>query len=355
VSLARRTWLVAALLAVAALPAVGAGAAPVPTLAQVFKRVGPAVVVVRTVERMAPAVGDGTRLAAVAGTGSGVFIGNDGKVLTAAHVVQAAEAVAVDFPGGQRVRARVIASDQPADVALLQLERVPPGVVPARLGDSDGAEVGDGVFVVGAPLGISHTLTVGHLSARRQSRGGYGALFPAELFQTDAAINRGNSGGPMFNLDGEVIGIVSHIVSSSGGSEGLGFVVTSNLARRLLLEEPTPWSGLDGYLLNAEQARLLNVPPPGAGLLVQRVARGSPAERLGVRGGSVTVTLGEESLILGGDVILAVEGVSLAAPSAQDEIRRRLAAARTAGAPRLQVLRDGRILDLPLPGAGVPR
>ncbi|MBX3606401.1 MAG: trypsin-like peptidase domain-containing protein [Piscinibacter sp.] len=323
-----------------------AAPAPVPTLAQAFKQVGPAVVVVRTRERVAPAAGGpGAAPASVAGLGSGVLISADGQVLTAAHVVQAADAVAVEFPGGAAVRARVVASDQAADVALLQLERVPPGIVPARLGDSDRAEVGDEVFIVGAPLGISHTLTVGHLSARRRSTSGFGALFPAELFQTDAAINRGNSGGPMFNRAGEVIGVVSHIVSTSGGSEGLGFVVTSNLARRLLLDEPTPWSGLDGYLVTPELARLLNL--PAAGLLVQRVAAGSPAEQLGLRGGQVPATIAEESLLLGGDLVLAVEGLSFALPDAGERIRHRLVAWRGSGAAlHLQVLREGRLFEL---------
>lgn len=98
---------------------------------------------------------------------------------------------------------------------MLQLERVPADVQPASLGDSDKAEVGDEIFVVGAPFGISHTLTVGHISARRRPNTTFGSVESAELFQTDAALNQGNSGGPMFNLGGEVIGVVSRIVSRS--------------------------------------------------------------------------------------------------------------------------------------------
>jgi serine protease Do len=328
-------------------PAAAAPAAPAPTLSQIFKRVGPAVVVVRTREHLAARPVPGERAASVGGVGSGVLVSSDGKVVTAAHVVQIADDVEVEFPGGVTVNARVIAADQPADVALLQLEQVPKGVVPARIGDSDRAEVGDQVFIVGAPLGITHTLTVGHLSARRQPNATFGGLVSAELFQTDAAINQGNSGGPMFNMQGEVIGVVSHIVSLTGGSDGLGFVVTSNMAKRLLFDEPTVWSGLEGYLLSGDLARALNVPAPGVGMLVQRVAHGSPAERLGVRGGSLAVEVGDEQLTLGGDIILAVEGIALGETDAYERIRRRLMDVRAAGqSMKLMVMRAGRVLEL---------
>jgi serine protease Do len=340
-----RSLLAAALLLLASIPAFAQPPAS-GSLSQVFKRVGGAVVVVRTSERAA------TRkpLAQpvnVAGIGSGVLVSADGKVVTAAHVVQTADAVAVEFPGEILVRARVVASDPAADVALLQLEHVPAGATVARLADSDRTEVGDQVFVVGAPLGISHTLTVGHLSARRKLNATFGGVTTTELFQTDAAINQGNSGGPMFDMNGEVIGIVSHIVSRSGGSDGLGFVVTSNTARRLLIDEPSVWSGLDGYLLTGDLARAFNVPTSGAALLVQRVAAGSPAEQLGLRGGSLAVSIGEEKILLGGDVILAVEGIGLGTPHAYENIRRRLIEARTGdGSIRVTVLRAGEQTEL---------
>jgi serine protease Do len=204
------------------------------------------------------------------------------------------------------------------------------------------------VLVVGAPLGITHTLTVGHLSARHKPNATFSSMLTAEFFQTDAAINRGNSGGPMFNVKGEVIGIVSYMLSLSGGSDGLGFAVTSNTTRRLLLDEPSVWSGLDGYLLAGEAARAFNLPVGfEAGLLVQRVALGSPADQLGVRGGKFTVALQDKELLLGGDVILAVEGIAIGAPDAYERIRHRMIELRGAsGTVHVTLLRGGETLEL---------
>jgi S1-C subfamily serine protease len=265
-----------ALLSVVLIP-VPAGAAEAPSLSEVFKRVDDSVVVVRTREKN-PLPSTMTEAASVAGLGSGVLISDAGEVLTAAHVVQAADEVGVEFVGGEIIRAKVISSEPAADVALLRLDRMPRGRIPvAALGDSDKVEVGEPIFVVGAPLGITHTLTAGHISARRRPKATLGGMSLAEFFQTDAAINQGNSGGPMFNMAGQVIGVVSHIISRSGGSEGLGFAVTSNLARQVLLEEKSVWSGLDGYLLSGDLARVFNLPPPGVGMLVQRIAERSPS------------------------------------------------------------------------------
>ena len=279
----------------------------VPTLSRTFKSVGGAVVLVRTTERKAVARRSTASEISSPGLGSGVLISTDGKVLTAAHVVQTADAVAVEFPDGEVIKASVLASEPAADLALLQLDRVPAGARPAALGDSDKVEIGDEIFVVGAPLGISHTLTVGHVSARRRPNATFGSMETTELLQTDAAIIQGNSGGPMFNLEGQVIGVVSHIVSRSGGSEGLGFVVTSNMARRLLFQERTVWSGVVGYLLTGDMARAFNVPESQAGLLVQRVARGSLAERIGLRGGNLPVVVAGEELLAGGDIVIGVD------------------------------------------------
>jgi S1-C subfamily serine protease len=239
----------------------------------------------------------------------------------------------------------VVASEPSADLALIQTERRPSMAQVAPLGDSDRVEVGEQIFVVGAPFGISHSLTVGHISARRQENSMLGAAVRTELLQTDAAINQGNSGGPMFNERGEVVGIVSYILSHSGGFEGLGFVVTSNMARRLLLEEPTVWGGVQSRVLEGDLARLFNVPQPVA-LLVEKVAANSPAQKLGLKGGVVKLGIANQEMIAGGDIILDAFGVSLDEQDAFVKIRERMRALKPGDTWVIRVLRGGEILEL---------
>jgi serine protease Do len=321
------------------LPAAGAE-----TLGQVFKRVNRSVVVVRT--KGTDAVGQGPGVfTSWRGLGSGVLVSADGKVMTAAHIVQTADEVTVEFLTGDAVRARVIASEPSADVSLLQLERMPEGVPWSPLGDSDKVDVGDEIFIVGAPYGISHTLTVGHVSGRHRPNTIYSELATAEFLQTDAAINEGNSGGPMFNLAGEVVGIVSHIISKSGGFEGLGFVVTSNMARTLLLERRSFWSGMQGFVLRDHLAKIFNV-PQSTGVLVQRVAAGSPAERTGLRPGTLQATIDGQTFVVGGDIILSVGNIQVGEPGSRERIlalRRSLVPGSTL---TVVVLRDGQRVEL---------
>ena len=321
---------------------------PVPALAQsvgtVFQQVNPSVVVVRARGReVSTASSD---LVSFGEIGAGVLISADGKVMTAAHVVQAMDEVTVEFLGGETVPARVIASEPAADLSLLQLSRVPAGVQVARLADSNGVKIGDQVVVIGAPYGLRHSMTVGWISARWPPNTVYPTMPLAEFFQTDAVINSGNSGGPMFGLNGEVVGIVSHNISKSGGSEGLGFVVTINTAKKLLLEERSFWSGLEGRLLTDELADLLNLPPRTLGYLVTRVAKGSPAEASGIRGGTKIAMIGGESLVLGGDIILEVHGIPVGGLAHYEQIREALARLGANGSFNVRVLRAGQILEL---------
>ena len=247
------------------------------SLGPVFRRVNPSVVIIHARWKEIAASGQVGRVAEV---GSGVLVSADGKIITAAHVVQTADEITAEFLSGEQIPARVIASEPEADVSLLQLERMPAKPMVAALGNSDRSQVGDQIFIVGAPYGIAHTLSVGYITARHKPNTVYGEMALAEFFQTDAAINPGNSGGPMFNMAGEVIGVASHNISKSGGSEGLGFVVTINMTRRLLLEQRSFWSGMSSVVVSGRVARALNLPQP-VGLLVQRVAANSPAAQIG--------------------------------------------------------------------------
>ena len=315
-------------------------------LRDVFRSVQPTVVIVRTEHMdLAPFPQEG--LVSSDGLGSGVLISND-RVLTAAHLVQSADKTTVEFSSGEIIPANIIGCSLSADVALLQLERTPANSVVAKLGDSDEIAVGDEIFVVGAPYGISNTLTAGHISARRSLK--TKNQIAIEFLQTDAAVNSGNSGSPVFNMKGEIVGIVSNIMSKSGGSEGLAFAATSNTARHFLLDQKPVWTGIEGLLVDGSLARALNLPQP-AGLLVQRVAEGSMAARCRLRPGTLRATVEGEGIILGGDVILAVNGIDVNSEASFDQIYGEMTKTKSGDNLVITIFRQGRALNLLIPNA----
>ncbi len=238
------------------------------TVHQVFQKVAPSVVAIRARGRDVMAGGE-TRFTE---TGSGVLISGDGKVLTAAHVVHGMDEISVEFPGGERVSARVVASEPAAaDLSLLQLDRVPSGSTVSPMADSNTVRVGDEVLIVGAPYRLPYSLSVGSISARWAPGTADRTMPLVEFFQTDATIDTGNSGGPMFNMKGEVIGVVSDNVSRSDGRERRGFVVTLNTARRLLLANDHT-----GPVSTAVTASPLKVPLLQAGQVLEPAGHALP-------------------------------------------------------------------------------
>jgi S1-C subfamily serine protease len=323
------------------------------SLSKVFKRVSPAVVVIVTKEHGYSRLGPGQTISITkGGLGSGVVVSEEGLVMTAAHVVQVADEVLVHFDDGSKVAAKVVSSAMQADVALLELKKVPDNLVAAELGDSTKIDIGDEVFVVGAPYGIDHTLTVGHMSGRRSSKGVCNQFTPVEFLQTDASINKGNSGGPLFDTEGRVVGIVSHFLSQSGGSEGVGFAASINTARELLLTQKSFWSGLEAYLVSGELAKALNVPQE-AGLLIQRVAEDSPGNNLGLRPGMIPAQIGTERILIGGDIVLEVEGVTISTGAEHVcLIRESIMGIDPDGPIDVKILRNGKIVDLSAASTG---
>jgi len=311
------------------------------TVREVFQKVAPSVVVIRGRGREVTASGESRYTE----TGSGVLVSQDGQVMTASHVVHSLDEITVEFLGGETVTATVIASEPAADLSLLKLDRVPPGSRVAPMADTSTVQVGEQVVIVGAPYGLSHSLSAGYISARWGPNTVYRTMPLAEFFQTDAVINTGNSGGPMFSMKGEIIGIVSHNISKSGGSEGLGFVVTLNTARQLLLDKKSFWSGLEGMMLTDEQADLLNLPDRSAGFIVKTVAKGSPADQVGLRAATQLVMISGQEVPLGGDIILTVQGIPASAANVA-RVRDALNKLASGDPFTVRVLRAGEILEL---------
>ncbi len=321
------------------------GIASAGTFATLFKKVSPSVVVINS---KGTVVSEKGQTATVGGLGTGVLVSKDGYVMTAAHVVHAADSLVVSFQGGEEISATVVASEPAADVALLKLDKMPKNASVAIIGDSDDVKIGDEVFIIGTPYGLSHTLTVGHISARHEPYSLPGEMALAEFFQTDAAVNQGNSGGPMFNMKGEVIGIVSHIISKSGGFEGIGFAATTKTANEFLLEKKTFWAGITGYVLYGDLARIFNVPQETA-ILIQHVANGSPAQKLGLKGGSVQAQIGDSKLIVGGDILLSINGISLDKSGSYLKAKEAISSLSDNSYVTVIVLRNGSSINLTAP------
>jgi serine protease Do len=335
----RAAW-VAATLALAPLitPPLAARAE---TLGEVYRRVNAAVVVIRA--RGQEVTNEG--VVKFKEIGSGVLISPDGKIATAAHVVHVMEEVTVEFLGEEPVAARVIASEPRADISLLQASVLPRDATVAKLVNSDPVRVGDPIFVVGAPYGLSHSLSTGVVSARWEPDTVTREFPLAEFFQTDAVINTGNSGGPMFNAAGELIGIVSHNITKSGGSEGLGFVVSSNTVRKLLLERNRRWYGLDLLLVSGDMAEALKVPQAG-GFLVRQVVKDSVGGQLGLRGGDRLGIVDGKQVVVGGDILLAVQGIAVATEADMAKVLTTLETLQPGQDLRVTVLRDERVVQL---------
>lgn len=280
------------------------GATHAQDIATLYQQVNTSVVTILTESEL---LDEGRRMVMDEGIGSGVLISEEGDILTAAHVVNDAQKVVVKFINGEEIPAKVIRSAPVADVALLKLSWMPKNYNVAILGDSDKVLVGEQIIALGAPYGLEHSLSVGHISGKQKEKTRTSGFVINEYFQTDASINQGNSGGPMFNLNGEVIGISSYIITESGGFQGLGFAATSNLAKKLVVDGNRRWTGITGFILDRELAWILNVPIQG-GLLVESVVQFSPAYFAGIKGGFQTMAIEEGPVVFGGDIILSVNG-----------------------------------------------
>lgn len=284
-----------------------------PILTQLYEQINPAVVSIT----MRNESGNTSH-------GSGFVFDEEGRVITNHHVVRGSQSIEVTFSNGERVHGQVIGSEITADLAIVQVERLPEGAIPVVLGDSDQVLIGQRVVAIGNPFGLDGTMTSGIVSGLGRTlqseiepdSSSNAAIFSApDIIQTDAAINRGNSGGPLINLDGEVIGVNKAIYSESGSNSGVGFAISSNMVKRIvpsLIADGRyeyPYLGItsvdDITLAEIDALKL----PQSMGVYVMHVDSSGPAAAAGLLGGTVPTQI--DSLLGGGDLIIAIDEVPM--------------------------------------------
>jgi S1-C subfamily serine protease len=246
-------------------------------------------------------------------TGSGFVIDDDGYVCTNAHVVAGATEVRVTVSGGRSVSARVVGKDPSTDVALLKIDADGLDLRALELGDSDTVEVGDPTIAIGNPYGLDRTLTTGVVSAKQRRITAPDGFSIKDVIQTDAALNPGNSGGPLIDARGRVIGMNSQLAVGEGA--GIGFAVPINTVEKVVEELRETGRVRHAYL--GVRGRTIDdalggvALPARSGVLVEKVEAGSPAARAGLKGGKVP-SGAEDGIALGGDVIVEVDGTEVA-------------------------------------------
>ncbi len=314
-------------------------------LSTLFKKVDASVVIIKVVEDVSLGQGDPHQQTSMKGLGTGVIISEDGLILTAAHVVNNAAKIWVELKDGQNKEAKIEHLSIAADVASIKLLEKPVNPVVAKLGNSDSVEVGQQIFVIGTPLGLGHSFSSGYISGRHNQGRVTSNMSASEFFQTDAAINQGNSGGPMFNLNGEVIGIASSILTQSGGFEGIGFAATINMAKTLLLEHKQMWYGFEPMILSDELAKIFNLPQE-AGMLVLSVTKNSPAYFMGLKGGYLNITIGNRDLLVGGDILLELDGIPITSMENLEKISDHMLTLKAGDKYKFKILRAGKIMEV---------
>jgi len=276
--------------------------------------------------------------------GSGFVIDKAGHIVTNFHVVQGAAKVLVSFSGKDQLAAAVVGIDPSTDIAVLKIQAHASALTPIELGNSDAVRVGDTVYAIGNPFGYTRTLTSGIVSAVQRRITAPNTLQIDNVIQTDASINHGNSGGPLLDAAGRVIGVTSQIYAGNGqqGNIGIGFAVPVNTVRNVAAQIISTgkvqhaFLGVGTAAITAQLSKLYNL--PSAGLLIQYVDPGGGAKKADLRGGSTNVVVQGESYRLGGDVIVAVDGAPV---SAFEQLRDAIARKKPGDKIKLDVVRNG--------------
>jgi S1-C subfamily serine protease len=286
----------------------------------------------------------------VEGAGSGFVIDERGYILTNFHVVQEAQSIEVVLGDQSRYPGKFVGADQRNDVALVKIDPKGKRLVALPLGDSAALQVGQKVLAIGNPFGFASTLTTGVVSALGRTVQTSQSTFIDEAIQTDAAINRGNSGGPLINSHGEVIGINSAIYTPSGTTAGIGFAIPINTAKRIAQDLITDgrvhlaYLGVQTLPVGDYLAEALNL-PVREGLLVEVAAKGGPAAAAGVHGGDRVVQAGMQRIAIGGDVIVAVDDHKVASSMDLNVLLNRK---RPGDTVKLTLYRGGKKMEVPV-------
>jgi len=284
----------------------------------------------------------------VEGAGSGFVIDERGYILTNFHVVEEAQSIEVVLGDQSRYPGKFIGADQRNDVALVKIDPKGKHLAVLPLGDSSSLQVGQKVLAIGNPFGFQSTLTTGVVSALGRTVQTSQSTFIDEAIQTDAAINRGNSGGPLINSRGEVIGINSAIYTPTGTTAGIGFAIPINTAKMIAHDLITDgrvhlaYLGVQTLAVGGYLGEALELPVQ-EGLLVEVAAKGGPAAAAGVRGGDRVVQAGMQRITIGGDVITAIDGHKTASPMDLNFILNRK---RPGDTVTLTVYRGGKKMDV---------
>ncbi len=280
------------------------------------------------------------------GQGSGFVIDKDGHILTNYHVIADARQVEVTLHNRKKLKATIVGTDPGHDLAVIQIKAA--DLVPAVLGDSHNLQVGQKVYAIGNPFGLSGTMTRGIVSSIRPVREPNGTMID-EAIQTDAAINPGNSGGPLMNWHGEVIGINTMILSNGvEQNSGIGFAIPINTAKAVLNDLVTlgrvrrPALGVSTIPISPELADEIGL-PVDYGLLIVRVAPGGSAEAAGLRGGDQRAYLGNTPIMLGGDLIVAIDGQKI---EDEDDLSQMMNNHRAGDTVRLTIYRGKTKMDV---------
>src|SRR6266704_1970288 len=286
----------------------------------------------------------------VEGAGSGFVIDPRGYILTNFHVVEGAQSIEVVLGDQSHHPAKYIGADQRNDVALIKIDPKGKHLSALPLGDSGAIQVGQKVLAIGNPFGFQSTLTTGVVSALGRTVQTSQTTFIDEAIQTDAAINRGNSGGPLINSHGEVIGINSAIYTPTGTTAGIGFAIPINTAKNIANDLMTDgrvhraFLGVQTLPVGGWLAEALDLPVQ-EGLLIEAVTRGGPAAAAGLHGGDRQVLAGMRRIAIGGDVIIAIDGQKIASPFDMNVILNRK---RPGDTVKVSIYRGGKRMDIPV-------